>query len=141
MMNAERNYLQSLLAGESRAYGFTIAFWGSGAMLINTHGVPGIERALLYGLGAVTGFGILAIAAFGNSGKKVEYENPGYIVLGMVHYIAALIPIYLSYMINLASLTPAWKFFLSGMAVSTVYNILAVLEEDIVEFPEKLSPL
>jgi hypothetical protein len=140
-MNAERNYLQSLLAGESRAYGFTIAFWGSGAMLINTHGVPGIERALLYGLGAVTGFGVLAIAAFGNSGKKVEYENPGYLVLGMIHYLAALIPIYLSHLINLTSLTPAWKFFLSGMAISTVYNILAVLEEDIVEFLEKISPL
>lgn len=141
MMNAERNYLQSLLAGESRAYGFTIAFWGSGAMLINAHGVPGIERALLYGLGAVTGFGVLAVAAFGKTGKKVDYENPEYIVLGMIHYIAALIPIYLSYLINSSALTPGWKFFLSGMVVSTVYNILAVLEEDIVEFVEGHLPI
>lgn len=140
-MEKERNYLKSLLAGESRAYGFTIAFWGSGAMLINTHGVPGIERAMLYGLGAITGFGVLAIAAFGKTGKKVEYKNPGYIVLGMIHYIAALIPVYLSYLINSSVLTPAWKFFLSGMVVSTVYNVLAVLEEDIVEFVEGHIPI
>jgi len=141
VMTAERNYLQSLLAGESRAYGFTIAFWGSGAMLINTHGVPGLTLALMYGLGAITGFGVLAVAAFGQSVKEVEYENPGYIVLGMVHYLAALIPVYLSYLINSGPFTASLDFFLCGMAVSTVYNILAVLEEDIVEGIEGYIPI
>ena len=95
----------------------------------------------MYGLGAVTGFGILAIAAFGKTGSKVEYENPGYIVLGMVHYVAALIPVYLSYLINSGPFSASLDFFLSGLAVSTVYNILAVLEEDIVESVEGYIPI
>jgi hypothetical protein len=134
-----RNYLQALLAGESRAYGFTIAFWGSGAMLIKAHGVPGVENALAYGLGAVLGFGILSIAAFGQAYREVEYEKPTYAVLGMIHYIAALVPIYLSYLIVSGPLGASMEFLLSGFAVSTVYNVLAVLEEDIAELIERVS--
>ncbi len=133
----EKNYLQELLAGESRAYGFAIAFWGSGAMLIKANDLPTIELALLYGLGAVVGFGVLALAAFGRSNKQVETKESGYLVLGMVHYLAALVPIYLAYLITSASLPAAADFFLSGFAVSTTYNILAVVEEDLTEHLSK----
>lgn len=132
----EKNYLQDLLAGESRAYGFTIAFWGSGAMLIKANDLPTVELALLYGLGAVVGFGVLALAAFGRSNKEVEAKDSGYLVLGMVHYLAALVPIYLTYLITSSSLPATADFFLSGFTVSTTYNILALVEED---FTEHLS--
>lgn len=138
-MTKEKNYLQSLLAGESRAYGFTIAFWGSGATLINAYGVPSIIPALLYGLGAVTGFGVLALAAYGNAGKEVSSDSPSYVVLGMVHYLAALVPTILTYGVTLLSAPETVGFFISGMVVSTTYNVLAVLEEDIVELLERFS--
>ena len=136
----QRKYLQSLLAGESRAYGFTIAFWGSGSMLIKANGLPNINLALLYGLGAVVGFGVLALAVFGKAGKKVDSEDSSYLVLGMVHYLAALVPIYLAHLITSASIPAMGDFFLTGLAVSTTYNILAVLEEEITEFLEKFIP-
>jgi hypothetical protein len=136
-----KNYLQSLLAGESRAYGFTIAFWGSGAMLIKANGLPTIDLALLYGLGAVVGFGVLAVAAFGRTSKEVDYESPSFLVLGMVHYLAALVPVYLTYLVTLTSAPVEADFFLSGLIVSITYNVLAVLEEDVTELVERLSPL
>jgi hypothetical protein len=140
-MKRQRNYLQSLLAGESRAYGFTIAFWGSGAMLIKSNGLPGIQLALLYGLGAVTGFGIMAIAAFGKTSNKVSYEEPEYLVLGTMHYLASLVPIIIAYCFTQAGLPSSADFFLSGLGVSMMYNLFAVLEEDIVEKISSFIPV
>ncbi|MFB6100178.1 MAG: hypothetical protein ABEK16_02790 [Candidatus Nanohalobium sp.] len=136
-----KNYLQALLAGESRAYGFTIAFWGSGALLIKANGLPVIGEALLYGLGAVVGFGVLAAAAFGEASREVEYDNPSYLVLGMVHYLAALVPMLVAHAITTASVPATADFFLSGFAVSTTYNLLAVLEEDVTEVIGRFTPV
>jgi hypothetical protein len=55
----------------------------------------------------------------------------------MIHYLAALVPIYLTYLITSTSLPASSDFFLSGFAVSTTYNILAVVEEDVTEHVSK----
>jgi hypothetical protein len=128
-----------MLASESRAYGFTIAFWGSGTMLINSHGLPGLEQALLYGFGAVLGFGALSVLTFRGT-EKIDYDRPDIAVLGMVHYLAALVPIALSSLITSLSIAVWVQFFLSGFLVSSVYNILAVLEEGLAELVENFSP-
>lgn len=131
--------MRALLAGESRAYGFTIAFWGSGAMLIKAHGLPGLETALAYGIGAVLGFGILSLAAFGRAYREVEYKTPTYAVLGMIHYIAALLPIYLTYLILAGPFSEIVEFVVSGFAVSTTFNLMAMVEEDIAELVNSFS--
>lgn len=130
----EGDYLQSLLAGESRAYGFTIAFWGSGALLINQYGLPDFFQAISYGAGAVTGFGLLALLVFRSGFAKVEDSESTAAVLSTLHYLAALLPIAASKIIieNISSAPTA--FFLAGISVSVVYNALSVLEEDIAEF-------
>ncbi|MFB6115812.1 MAG: hypothetical protein ABEK04_06030 [Candidatus Nanohalobium sp.] len=125
-------FLKSMLAGESRAYGFTIGFWGSGVVLINTFGVPGVFRALIYGLGAVTGFGILAINSFGGITKEVEKKDSEYLALGTTHYLASLAPIAIAGVLA-RYLTAVPAFFVGGLSVSLTYNLLALLEEDLSE--------
>lgn len=122
-----------MLAGESRAYGFTIGFWGSGAVLINTFGTPGVFRALIYGLGAVTGFGILAMNSFGGATQEVEKKESEYLALATVHYLASLAPIAIAGVLA-KFLTAMPAFFIGGLSVSMTYNLLAMLEEDISEF-------
>ena len=128
-----RNHLRSLLAGESRAYGFTIAFWGSGAILINSFGTPNFIEAVSYGAGAITGFGILALLAFRGISKDLESSQGAALVLSSIHYLAALLPLTASQLIveNISGASTA--FFLSGLSVSVIYNSLSVLEEDIAE--------
>ncbi len=130
-----QKFLKSMLAGESRAYGFTIGFWGSGAVLINSFGMPNVFEALLYGLGAVIGFGFLAYLSFGGATKQVERTESEYLTLATVHYLASLAPILFAGLIANV-MEPFGAFFVGGLAVSLLYNLLALLEEDISEFME-----
>ncbi len=131
-MVMKTGFLRETLAKESRAYGFTIAFWGSGAMLIGAHGVPNLIEALLYGSGAVIGFGILTLIAYrGESLKSVEYERSDMVTLGMIHYVASLAPLIASY--YLARLDPYPAFLVTGIATSLLYNLGMLVEEAIDE--------
>lgn len=125
-------FLRSMLAGESRAYGFTISFWGSGAVLINSFGAPNTIQALMYGLGAVTGFGLLTLLSFDGATSEVKKTEVQLKVLSTIHYLASLAPIIIAGIIS-KNLTVLPAFFVGGISVSLTYNILALLEEDISE--------
>lgn len=131
------NFLKSTLAQESRAYGFTIAFWGSGALLIKEAGLPTLLEALSYGGGAVLGFAALTVLVYGSALKKAEYEDDSIVVLGMVHYLAALVPVIIAH--YLAQLPAPQSFLLTGFAVSTTYNLGMLIEESISEEAEKFE--
>ena len=123
-----RDFLRSILAQESRAYGFTIAFWGSGALLIKQFGLPSMLEIVLYASGAIAGFGLLTILAFRQAFSTVEYEDPKYLVFSMIHYISALAPIMVTGYV-LVPLNNLQAFFLAGLSVSTVYNLMMLLED------------
>lgn len=121
-----------MLAGESRAYGFTIGFWGSGAVLIHNFGVPGVFNAMMYGLGAVTGFGVLALTIFGPT-SQVKRADSQYLSLASIHYLASLAPMLVAGLLA-RTLPAAPAFFIGGLSVSLVYNLLSLFEEEISEF-------
>lgn len=126
----KKDLLRSILMQESRAYGFTIAFWGSGALLIGAFGVPSVEGVLSYGSGAVIGFGIVSLIAFERALGNVENPQQEYLVLSMVHYLAALAPILLTYLyVSVIGLQLIESFFLAGLSVSITYNLLMIVEE------------
>lgn len=127
----DRNFLRSILINESRAYGFTIAFWGSGIVLVNSFGLPALENVLLYGAGAVTGFALLSIYAFRRAFTTAESEGEQFLVMSMIHYIASLVPILVT--ASLTSLDGYAALFLSGLNVALVYNLLMLVEEILFE--------
>lgn len=132
-----RDFLRSTLEKESRAYGFTIAFWGSGAILIGEHGLPSLIEALSYGGGAVLGFGLLTLVAYRRALGKPEYENDKVMILGMVHYIAALLPVILAaYFSKLAS---PWSFLFTGASATIAYNLGMLVEEALSEKAKNLE--
>ncbi|MFB6147996.1 MAG: hypothetical protein ABEJ66_03860, partial [Candidatus Nanohaloarchaea archaeon] len=53
--------------------------------------------------------------------------EPEYLVLSMVHYIAAVIPMTLTYLFT--RLPAGHAFFLSGLALSVTYNLGMLVEE------------
>ncbi|MFB6190509.1 MAG: hypothetical protein ABEJ91_02965 [Candidatus Nanohaloarchaea archaeon] len=135
-----RQLLRSILVTESRAYGFTIAFWGSGALLINAFGVPAPIQVFLYASGAIAGFAAVSLIAFSSLMETAENEEANYLVLSMVHYLASLGPLVITYF--LLDITAWIAFFLSGASVSMVYNLLQLLEEfvseELKEFEEEM---
>ncbi|PSH00030.1 MAG: hypothetical protein BRC28_01320 [Nanohaloarchaea archaeon SW_4_43_9] len=132
-----KNFLRSTLANESKAYGFTIAFWGSGALLVNYSGLPTVSEALMYGLGAITGFAALILYSYRNTFSEIEYEESDVMVLSMVHYVAALLPIAITYYIG--RLETPYNFLMTGFSVSMLYNLGMILEEILSEKGRKLE--
>lgn len=127
-MNTE--FVRRLLVDESFAYGFTIAFWGSGLLLIKEYGLLGTPGIFAYAIGAITGFGVLASITFGGPVDRVEMEqSPAYVLLAAIHYLACLVPIGVTHVLVAASLRKAVTLFLTGASVSVLYNVVAVLEE------------
>lgn len=122
-----RKFLKSILVGESKAYGFTLAFWGSGALLINEYGVPGFEEVVAYILGSVIGFGILAIFSFRHALEPVSSEESEYLVMSTIHFISALAPVIFVQMI--LGIDPVVAFLVGGIAVSILYNSFLLVEK------------
>lgn len=120
-----RAFMRSLLVEESFAYGFTIAFWGSGLLLINEYGLLHTTGLLEYAIGAITGFGVLAIATFGGAVDTIEVQDPpSYFVLAGIHYLSGLIPIIAIHLLLSGPLGKETTLFLAGMAVDVLYNVV-----------------
>lgn len=129
-----RTVFRTILVEESFAYGFTIAFWGSGVLLVEEYGLPHTPGVLAYAVGAVTGFGLLAVASFGGVfATAVPDGSPQYVVLAGIHYLAALVPIAVTHLVLLAPLGRLPSLFAVGVCVSVFYNVLAAVEEVVSE--------
>ena len=128
----DRAFIRSLLVEESFAYGFTIAFWGTGLLLVDEFGLLGTLGVLAYAGGAVTGFGLLALASFGSAVDTLDTEeSPTYHVLAGIHYLAALVPILTAHGLFRLSVGRTLSVFLAGALVTIGYNVFAALEEAI----------
>lgn len=126
--------MRNLLVEESFAYGFTIAFWGSGLLLINEFGLLHTVGLLEYAMGAITGFGLLAIATFGGAVNTVDVDGtPSYFVLAGIHYLSGIVPIVVTHFLLFLALGKGLTLFLAGALVSILYNLFAALEEVISE--------
>lgn len=130
----DRQFVRQLLVDEAFAYGFTIAFWGSGVLLIDAFGIPGIRGVLAYAAGTVSGFGALAVAAFGGPTRTVASDaTPEFPVLAAIHYLSAFVPIGATHLLVTARLGAPVTLFLAGAAVSVLYNLSVTLEETLSE--------
>ena len=135
-MTDRKSYLKSILSGESRAYGFTIAFWGSGALLINAFGAPDILLALCFGFGAVLGFGMLALTTLRGDGAPSDEDT--LLVLSTIHYLSALGPMVFTHLIISLEIETWMTFLLSGISVSLLHNLLSIVEHDVAKLVNQL---
>ncbi len=130
--------LRTNLSEESKAYGYTLSIWGSGAILVGQYGVPAASEVLMFILGGVIGFGVLATIAFRGVWKSVERQTQDtYIVASMIHILASFGNVVVSYaLIALlsSSIASTYVFLLVGLHASFSYNILLLLEEYLSEY-------
>jgi hypothetical protein len=69
-------------------YGYTLTVWTSGAILTHARGVPSSVDALLFMLGAVAGFGLVALVAFGDLRLRTVADPPHPHVWGGLHLLS-----------------------------------------------------
>ncbi|MBX0321901.1 hypothetical protein EGH21_02530 [Halomicroarcula sp. F13] len=131
-----RTRLESNLAAESEAYGYTLSIWGGGALLVHTFGIPGVTWAMAYVAGALGGFGTLAVLAFrGVSETAAPPESQSPLVASTIHVVATggtLAAVYL--LVTVAgNRRPVVVYLVAGFLATAAYNLLLLLEELAVE--------
>jgi hypothetical protein len=58
-----RSGFASVIAASSAPYGYTIAIWSSGAVLLDSHGKPSVGQVFMFAAGALLGFAALGLLA------------------------------------------------------------------------------
>lgn len=126
-----RTRLESNLTAESEAYGYTLSIWGAGALLTHTFGLPDVERTLAYLIGALVGFTVLAVLAWGDISSEMSVEEtPTSRVVSAIHLFATGGSILATHgLITVAGdLYAPIVFFLTGGLVTMAYNLLLLVE-------------
>lgn len=125
--------LRKNLTAESKAYGYTLCVWGTGALMITSYQALTPETILLYVLGGVLGFGVMAYVAFQSFLRQFEYlHEEELIVASTVHVLASFGTVLLSYVfINLLQgLLPAGVLgLLMGAHAVISYNVFLLVED------------
>ncbi len=75
LRNYYRRRLRVTVGSSAGPYGFTLATWSAGAVLMSTHGIPGMLAILTFVGGAVLGFGFIGLLAFGGLEKHFDEDH------------------------------------------------------------------
>ncbi len=70
-----RRRLRVTVGSSAGPYGYTLATWSAGAVLMSTHGIPSVLDILTFLAGAVVGFGLIGILAFGGLEKHFDEDH------------------------------------------------------------------
>lgn len=80
--------LRSAVGSSAAPYGFTLAVWTTGAVIINARGMPSAVNALEFAAGAVLAFACVGFLAFGDlTGSGVEGQ-PKTALWGNFHFLS-----------------------------------------------------
>lgn len=128
-------YLSALAATVSASaapYGYTLTIWTSGAVLAHARGLPTTVDALLFLLGAVTAFAVIALAAVGGvSARFVQVPADAAAsraaVWGALHFVSVGLAIAAAATIaHLVNGTVAWP--LGGLLATAIYLLASALQ-------------
>lgn len=132
-----RQTLRSNLAAESKAYGYTLSIWGSGAILIHSYGAVAPANVLSFVGGAVLAFGVLAWIAFTAVFSRFAFDHEeDFVVASLIHILAAFGNVAISLAIVgwlHGPLSPWIVFGLIGFHASFSYNVLLLIEHNLYE--------
>jgi hypothetical protein len=123
MLNHYRKNLRAAVGSSAGPYGYTLATWITGAVLMNARGVPDTVAALAFMAGAVLGFAFVGVLAFGGLTKHFDRERGQALLWGSFHFFsvglaigtAALVAYYVQSFI-------AWP--LAAFLSTTVYFLI-----------------
>lgn len=87
-MNDYRNSLRTAVGASAAPYGYTLTTWTTGAVLTHASGVPGALDALLFMAGAVLGFALVGVLAFGSVRQTMAHETRRAALWGSFHFLS-----------------------------------------------------
>ena len=88
MLNHYRKNLRAAVGSSAGPYGYTLATWTTGAVLINARGIPDLLAVLMFMAGAAAGFAFVGTLAFGGVTKHFDRERGQALPWGSFHFFS-----------------------------------------------------
>ncbi len=88
-MHDYRNRLRTTVGASAAPYGYTLATWTTGAVLVRAQGVPNLLETLGFVVGAVLGFAFAGLVAFGGLTRHFDpthHDTP--VIWGSFHFFS-----------------------------------------------------
>ncbi len=83
-----RKNLRAAIGSSAAPYGYTLATWTSGGVLMSARGTPDVPAIFAFMVGAVLGFAFVGTLAFGGVGKRFEREHGEALLWGSFHFFS-----------------------------------------------------
>jgi hypothetical protein len=122
-----RSSLATIIPATAAPYGYTLAVWSCGAVLLRSHGTPSLTDTLLFVAGAIAGFNLLGAVAIGVLGHARSIDRRRDRVLAGVFDWVALGAVVAA--VTATSAIRGWAAWLLGPFTATVvYLSIASLQ-------------
>ncbi len=119
--------LATVVPASAAPYGYTLAIWSCGAVLLRSHGTPSLADTLIFVAGAIAGFNLLGVLAIGAIGHARPIERRQDRVLAGVLDWLALGAVVAA--VSAISAIHGWAPWLLGPFIATVlYLVVASLQ-------------
>lgn len=118
--------LRSAAAASATPYGYTLTIWTSGAVLSHSRGIPSAVDALLFMVGAVSGFAAIAISSHGGIRGRLQVGEMNVAVWHGFHFASIGAAIGAAALI--ARAVHGWVAWpADGFVATTVYLLVVAL--------------
>lgn len=137
-MNRYRSVLQTVVAKEAKAYGFTIVVWSAGALLITERGKPTPSAVLAFAGGIMLAQAIVLLAAYGSpTNVWTSRQHPEY-VWSAFHALPVAAGVLLGWLLAAAT-SGLWAYLLAPLCAVLAYELLLGLESMLLSAPQSAS--
>lgn len=126
-MKRYRFALQSVVAKEAKAYGFTIVVWTTGAFLLIERGKPAAAAVLVFAGGILLAQACGVMIAFGKPTRTWKLPQQREYVWTTFHAGPVAAAVLLAWAIA-ANVEGMWAYFLAPLVSTLVYELLLAVE-------------
>jgi uncharacterized membrane protein SirB2 len=119
--------MATIIPATAAPYGYTLAIWSCGAVLLRSHGTPSFADTLLFVAGAIAGFNLLGLLAIGVLGHARSIDRrQDRVLAGVLDWVALGAVVAAVFAI---SEIPGWAPWLLGpFTASVLYLVIASLQ-------------
>jgi len=129
-----RRALRWTVAAAAAPYGYTLTVWTSGAVVAHERGIPDVVGAILFAVGAMIGFGLVGLVAYGGIGRRPPPAPEVFSVWQSIHVLGIGAAIALAFAVaRLIHHDAAW--LVAGFAATAVYLLAAGVPHAMVHVP------
>jgi hypothetical protein len=122
-----RSALQTVVAKEAKAYGFTLVVWSTGAFLLIERGKPTAPSILVFVGGILLAQAVVVLVAYGSPARTWVQPSQREYVWSTFHAGPIAAGVLLAWLLA-AGTSGMWAYFLAPLVAALAYQILLGLE-------------